>query len=97
MPFWATRIGTPRTLAVEFPFGHTLGMPGSTAVQHHIIDEALRVLETAESPDALVESTAVFPPTDLPPHKLWHPPEPAPIIAMLGPQIRKMVRNQRNK
>ena len=25
MPFWADKIGVPRTLAVEFPFGHALG------------------------------------------------------------------------
>jgi len=30
MPFWTEKIGVPRTLAVEFPFGHTLGQPHDT-------------------------------------------------------------------
>jgi hypothetical protein len=95
MPFWAEKIGTPRTLAVAFPFGHTLGMPDAVAVQMQVIEEALSVLETAVEPGTVVESTAVFPTSDKEARKLWHPPEPSPIVAVLGPQVRQMVREQR--
>ena len=46
MPFWAEKIGVPRTLAVEFPFGHMLGQPGDVAVQRRVILQALDVLWT---------------------------------------------------
>ena len=40
MPFWAEKVGVPRTLAVEFPFGHTLGQPHDTA-QHMRLEQRL--------------------------------------------------------
>ena len=36
MPFWAEKVGVPRTLAVEFPFGHTLGQPHNVAQQMRV-------------------------------------------------------------
>jgi len=56
MPFWAEKIGVPRTLAVEFPFGHSLGLPGEIAQQTRVISEALEVLETAETPGDIFHS-----------------------------------------
>ena len=37
MPFWSEKIGTPRTLAVEFPFGHLLGAPNDPTQQMRVI------------------------------------------------------------
>lgn len=97
MPFWAAKIGAPRTLAVEFPFGYTLGMPGAVALQLQVLEEALALLATAATPGTMVASTAVFPLDAAAARDLWQPPEPSPIIAMLGPQIREMVRAQRGR
>ena len=37
MPYWAEKVGAPRTLAVEYPFGQTLGQPRDTAGQMRVI------------------------------------------------------------
>ena len=45
MPYWAERLGVPRTVGVEFPYGHPLGRPGDRDTQMGVIREALRLLE----------------------------------------------------
>ena len=61
MPFWAKKIGAPRTLAVEFPFGHLLGQPHNREQQMRVIRQALEVLEKAESPGMIVHSEEKWP------------------------------------
>lgn len=97
MPYWAERIGVPRTLAVEFPFGHALGEPGNVAQQLRIIEQALDLLETAEAPGTIVHSPEQWPqPTDEA-IKSWQPKEPSPIITELAPKYREMLREQRRR
>ena len=50
VPYWAERRGVPRTLAVEFPFGHPLGKAGSRDQQRGVIRNAFRVLQDAAKP-----------------------------------------------
>jgi len=95
MPYWAEKIGVPRTLAVEFPFGQTLGQPGNVTQQMRLIRQALAVLETAVSPATLIHSPEVWPVDQKEAYKAWQPPEPSPIIAELAPQFRDMLRKQR--
>jgi hypothetical protein len=97
MPYWAEKIGTPRTLAVEHPFGHTLGKPGDSVGQLNILQEALRALETIQEPGEILHSTVRW---DEPPDeaiKAWQPPEPSPIIRELRPKFREMLREHRRK
>jgi D-proline reductase (dithiol) PrdB len=61
MPYWAEKIGVPRTLAVQFPFGHILGQPGDAAMQMRVIRQALEVLMTASAPGTIVHSDEVWP------------------------------------
>ena len=61
MLFWAEKIGVPRTLAVEFPFGHTLGGPHEVAQQMRVIRQALEVLETSGAPGTVVHSPETWP------------------------------------
>ena len=96
MPFWAEKIGVPRTLAVEFPFGHMLGQPGDIAGQRRVILQALDVLRTAEQPGTIVHSNEVWPVPALEAMKTWQPTEPSPVIAVLGPQLRDMLRGRRD-
>lgn len=50
----AERVRPPRALWVPFPHGYPLGAPGDPALQHRVIDAALRLLEdSAVSPPAL--------------------------------------------
>ena len=95
MPLWAERIGTPRTLAVEFPFAHTLGMPGDREQQMRVIHQALEVLESAEEPGAIVHSKEVWPQPDEEAIRDWQPPKPSPIVALMGPKVRQILRERR--
>lgn len=97
MPFWAEKIGVPRTLAVEFPFGHMLGQPGDVAMQRRVVLQALDVLRTAEAPGTIVHSDEVWPVPAVEAMKAWQPVEPSPVIAVLGPQLREMLRGRRNE
>jgi D-proline reductase (dithiol) PrdB len=95
MPFWAERIGMPRTLAVEFPFGHTLGQPHDVAQQMRVIRRALRVLEEADAPGAIVHAAETWP---VPPKEAiadWQPEVPSPVIEVMAPRLREMLRQRR--
>jgi hypothetical protein len=97
MPYWAEKVGVPRTLAVEFPFGHTLGQPHNARQQMTVIHQALEVLGTAEKPGEIVHSPEVWPEAAAEAQKSWQPLAPSPIIKEMGPKIREMLRRRRNK
>ena len=94
MPYWAERLGVPRTVGVEFPYGHPLGRPGDRDTQTRIIREALRLLEEATGPGEIRELDYMWP-QDLDEAKRdWQPLEPSPIIKMMIEQ-RRAQRQQR--
>ena len=94
MPYWAERLGVPRTVAVEFPYGHPLGRPGDRDTQMGIIREALRLLEEATGPGEIRELDYVWP-QDLDEAKRdWQPLEPSPIIRMMIEQRRAQRQQQ---
>lgn len=96
MPFWAEKIGVPRTLGIGFPFGQTLGQPNNIHQQMGVLREALKVLETAVSPATIVHSDQTWPIDTKTAIKQWQPKEPAPVIKGLAPQLRQMLRNKRD-
>ncbi len=83
MPYWAERLGAPRTVGVEFPYGHPLGQPGDGDTQMGVIREALRLLEEAAGPGEIRELGYVWPQELDEAKKDWQPPEPSPIIRMM--------------
>jgi D-proline reductase (dithiol) PrdB len=95
MPIWAEQIGTPRTLAVEFPFGHALGRPGDRAMQRGVLAEAFNALETIQTPGTIIHSDQRWPESVEVAIRSWQPLEPSPIIAELTPKFRDMLRNRR--
>jgi hypothetical protein len=95
MPYWAEKIGTPRTLAVGFPFGHTLGQPGDQGQQRRVILEALGVLATSQTPGTIIHSEEVWPQATQEAIKSWQPDEPSQIIAELAPRFREMLRQRK--
>ncbi len=97
MPYWAERMGVPRALAVEFPFGHTLGQPHNVVQQLGVIRQALAVLATAVVPNTIVHSTAVWPQPVAEAVQAWQPERPSPIIAALAPQFRQMLRRRKRE
>ncbi|MFQ5400075.1 MAG: hypothetical protein ACE5E7_10805 [Anaerolineae bacterium] len=97
MPYWAEKVGVPRTLAVEFPFGHTLGQPGNNDQQMRVLRQALTVLETVESPGVIIHSDETWPVPQKEAYKAWQPAEPSPLIQVLAPRFREMMRQQRSQ
>ncbi len=90
MPAWGGRYGTPRTLGVEFPFGHTLGLPGDAAMQTRVLRAALSLLESARPPGPVVAHFQEPWPGDFDVwKKAWHPPVPSPMIRWLKEQALK--------
>ena len=97
MPYWAERVGVPRALAVEHPFGQTLGMAGDAAGQIAIIKQALHILETADKPGTIEHWPEPWPVEAEVAIAAWQPPEPSPIIAHLKPRFRDFLRQRRKQ
>ncbi len=95
MPYFADLMGTPRTLAVEFPFAQTIGIDGEQ--QMRVVREALGVLETAVSPDTIIHSAEQWLIPQKEAYKTWQPSEASPIIAIIATQLRQMMRQNRSK
>jgi D-proline reductase (dithiol) PrdB len=95
MPVWAERIGVPRTLAVEFPFGHILGQPGDREQQMRVIRQALEVLENAKEPGTIVHSQERWPAPLDEACRASHPETPPPIGAEMGRYIGSFLRGLR--
>ena len=50
-------IGTPRALAVRFPYGAPFGDPRNRWLQTRVVREALALLDTATAPNTILAST----------------------------------------
>ena len=92
MPHFAQLGGAPRTLGVEFPFAQTMGH--DAAQQKRVIAEALHVLATATTPGTIVHSTEAWPIPQKEAYKAWQPAEPSPVIQVMAPKLREMLRNK---
>jgi hypothetical protein len=97
MPYWSEKTGVPRTLAVEFPFGHILGQPCDTPRQMSIISQALQVLADAREPGVVIHAEDEWPQPSEEATTAWQPEAQSPIIAYLRPQIREVMRQRRRK
>jgi len=95
MPFWSDRVGAPRTLAVEFPFGHILGQAHNRELQRRVILQALAVLEGSAGPGAIVHLQESWPePLDAA-RRASHPQTPPPIATQMGRHIGKFLMGMR--
>ena len=95
MPFWSEKLGVPRTVAVEFPYGHMLGVPGNRDMQMNVIRSALSLLEEAREPGTIQELDLQWPQPLEEAKKDWQPLEPSPIIKMMLEQRRKAAEQAR--
>ncbi|MGE5361356.1 MAG: hypothetical protein ACM3NQ_20255 [Bacteroidales bacterium] len=97
MPFWSERVGAPRSLGVEFPFGHILGPAGDSAMQRRVILQALEVLEKADGPDTTAHFQELWPePLDAARGRS-EPETPPPIAAQMGRYIGKFLMGMRRR
>jgi hypothetical protein len=95
MPYWAEKVGVPRTLGVEFPFGHPLGAAGDASQQLRVLSQALDLLSHAERPGTIWYSEETWPEPVEGAIQAWQPLEPSPIIAELKPKFRELLRARR--
>jgi hypothetical protein len=96
MPCWAEKIGVPRTLAVEFPFGQPLGQPHNANQQMEIITLALDALAKLDKPGDVIDTPAVWPQPVKEAIRDWQPGQPSPIVSEMAPQIRTLMRQRRD-
>ncbi len=97
MPIFAEKIGVPRTLAVEFPFGHMLGQPHNRDMQMRIIEQALTLLEEAEQPGSTLHSQEQWPTSFEEALQASHPDTPPPVMNDLVRHIGKILRSTRRR
>ncbi len=95
MPFWAERVGTPRTLAVEFPFGHPLGGTHDREMQRRVILAALELIERASAPGEIEEFPEKWGGSVAEGRRISEPRIPAPITAQMGRHIGAFLRGMR--
>ena len=77
MPFITEKIGVPRAVAVEFPFGMIWGHPGEREMHRDIMLHMLEAVETIEKPGTIIELPYTWPEEDFK-KRDWFSPEPPP-------------------
>ncbi len=92
MPYWCEKMGAPRTVGVEFPFGHPYGRPGEREMQMTVIRAALSLLVEAKEPGEIRELEIEWPQPFDEAKRDWQPLEPSPIVAMMLEQRRAAAR-----
>ena len=95
MPFWAEKIGVPRTLAIEHPFGHTLGLPNNVDHQMRVIRQALSIMSSVDKPGEIVHSEEKWPIEKEEALKDWQPLVPSPVISHMAVNFRQVLRESR--
>ena len=78
----------PRAVAVEFPFGHPLGLPGDRKMQARILHDALRVLVQAKGANTIVHLEHEWPGEESYWRRYWQPTSASPLIAKYLDDIR---------
>jgi hypothetical protein len=95
MPFWSERVGAPRSLAVEFPFGHILGPPRDRDLQRRVILQALDLLERSTAPGAIAHFPEPWPQPFKEALRAAQPETPPPISGAMGRHIGNILRGMR--
>jgi hypothetical protein len=80
MPALAEERRAPRIVGVEFPFGHSFGMPHDGAMHRQVLELALRVLGGAAAPGTRVDLDLEWPVPLREAYRAWQPKQPSPIV-----------------
>lgn len=83
MPDVAERIGAPRIVGVEFPYGHPFGVPHDRTMQRRVLGTALTVLSGAARPGTRIDLDIEWPVPRRQAYRDWQPSEPSPIVATM--------------
>ena len=95
MPIWGEKYGAPRTLGVEFPFGHPLGHAGRPDEQLAVIRRALALLRDATTPGVVEHYDQPWDGDFDEWRKRWHPSEPSPAIKFMLDNAKKRAEERR--
>ena len=82
MPAVARWLLAPRVVGVEFPFGHSFGMPGDGGMHRRVLETAMTVLAGADGPTR-VDVDIAWPQSRGEAYKAWQPTEPSPIVKLM--------------
>ena len=83
MPSVAEERRAPRIVGVEFPFGHSFGMPHDRTMQRGVLELALRVLAGANAFGTRVDFDLEWPVPLREAYRAWQPKETSPIVKKL--------------
>lgn len=86
-PEFNREIGIPRIAAIEYPYGRTVGEVNDVTGQRQVIEAALSVLESAQTPGEVRHLPFTW--HEDPKHTKWHPPEISPIIKLYLDEIKQ--------
>ena len=93
MPVMSDKHRSSRTLGVEFPFGHSFGMPHDPQMQARTLRAALDLLVDASSPETRIDHPEPWPVDRKVAYKAWQPSEPSPIVAATIDRLRQARRD----
>ncbi len=88
MPEIASQYRLSRIVGVEFPYGHSFGMPGDRAMQRRVAEAAVDLLAEATVPDTRVDLDIEWPVDRRQAYKDWQPEEPSPIVALFIERLK---------
>jgi len=88
MPELAARYRSSRIVGVEFPYGHSFGIPGAADMQRRVLTAAIELLTTATEAETRHDLDEDWPIDRKVAYKAWHPPEPSPIVAHSIEELR---------
>jgi hypothetical protein len=89
MPDVAQWLLAPRVVGVEFPFGHSFGMPGDDAVHRRVLETAMTVLAGAPSAGTRVDVDVAWPMSRGEAYKSWQPAEASPIVKLMLDRMKQ--------
>ncbi len=81
MPSVAATQLAPRMVGVEFPFGHTFGMPGDRRTQLRVMATAVTVLAGATEFGTRIDLDLEWPQPRGEAYRAWHPPTASPMVS----------------
>src|SRR5262249_6243070 len=87
MPNLAQRLGIPRAVGVEFPFGHPFGRPGDVETQRGVLRAALGLLAEADAPGTVLHLPYEWPEPQEVAYKAWQPREMSPIVRYMREHV----------
>jgi hypothetical protein len=89
-PEFHRAVGTPRTAAIEYPYGRPVGEVGDREGQRRVLRAALEVFQKARQPGEVHHLPFTW--HEEPKDTKWHPPEMSPIIKAYLREIKAAAR-----